>query len=171
MNVDLRFYFSLFLRRLPVMLMLFLVASGLGLATAYNAAPTYSSSARLLIERAQIDVGVGGQINPDQQLQLIRERLLTRANLIDIANEFDVFADIREMTPDAVFAEMLSKTRIRVTSGRNTVTLMTISFEARTGRIAANVVNEYLTIVEADNSSNTTSQIENTFSFLRLSPT
>jgi len=167
MNLDLRFYFSLFLRRLPVMLTIFLVCFVLGVATAYNAAPTYTSSARLLIEEAQIEVGVANSINPDQQLRLIRERLLTRANLIDIANELNVFEDMQDMTPDAIFTEMLANTTVRLNGGRNQVTLMTISFEARTGQIAARVVNEYLTLIQADNSSNTNAQVENTLAFFQ----
>ncbi|SHH07733.1 Uncharacterized protein involved in exopolysaccharide biosynthesis [Cognatiyoonia sediminum] len=167
MNLDLRFYFSLFLRRLPVMLTIFLVCSVLGVATAYNAAPTYTSSARLLIEEAQIEVGVANSINPDQQLRLIRERLLTRANLIDIANELNVFEDMQDMTPDAIFTEMLANTSVQLSGGRNQVTLMRISFEARTGQIAARVVSEYLTLIQADNSSNTNAQVENTLAFFQ----
>ena len=167
MNLDLRFYFTLFLRRLPVMLTIFLVCSVLGVATAYNAAPTYTSSARLLIEEAQIEVGVANSINPTQQLRLIRERLLTRANLIDIANELNVFEDMESMTPDAIVTEMLENTSVQLSGGRNQVTLMTISFEARTGEIAARVVNEYLTLIEADNSSNTNAQVENTLAFFQ----
>lgn len=167
MNLDLRFYFSLFLRRLPVMLTLFLVCCGLGLASAYNASPTYSSSARLLIEEAQIDVGVGGQVSPQEQLQLIRERLLTRANLIDIANKFRVFEDIRRMSPDEVFEEMISGTNIRISGGRNQVPIFQISFQARTGQTAASVVSDYLTIIQSDSSSNTTSQIESTLAFFQ----
>lgn len=167
MNLDFRFYFSLFLRRLPVMLTIFLVCSVLGLATAYNAAPTYTSSSRLLIEEAQIEVGVANSINPDQQLRLIRERLLTRANLIDIANELNVFEDMQDMTPDAIFTSMLENTSVQLNGGRNQVTLMSISFEARTGQIAARVVSEYLTIVQADNSTNTNAQVENTLAFFQ----
>jgi hypothetical protein len=36
----------------------------------------------------------------DEEITIIRERLLTRANLLDIANEFDVFRELRQMTPD-----------------------------------------------------------------------
>ena len=43
MNFDLRFYWGLLLKRLPVMMALFLVCAGLGLATAYSLPPTYRS--------------------------------------------------------------------------------------------------------------------------------
>lgn len=167
MNFDFRFYFSLFLRRLPFMLAIVLVCSGFGLAMAINAAPTFSSSARLLIEEAQIEVGGTNGVNADQELRLTRERLLTRANLIDIANEFAVFENMRDMSPDEVYNEMLENTSILLTGGRNQVALMTISFEARTGRIAANVVNEYLTIVQDDSTASNSQQIEDTLAFFQ----
>ncbi len=165
MNFDFRFYFALFARRLPIMLTIFLVCSGFGISVAINAAPTYSSSARLLIEEAQIEVGATNGVNADQELRLTRERLLTRANLVDIANEFGVFENMRDMSPDEVFEEMLENTDIILRGGRNQVALMTISFEARTGRIAANVVNEYLTIVQDDSTASNSQQIEDTLAF------
>ena len=52
--IDLRFYWSLLLRRLPVMLAVFLICSVLGAVTAIRAPATYSTSARLLVEGPQI---------------------------------------------------------------------------------------------------------------------
>ena len=44
---------------------------------------------------------------------------------------------------------------------------MSLSFEARTGRIAAAVMSEYLTIIQSDSTSNTTTQVENTLAFFQ----
>ena len=54
MNFDLQFYWKLFVRRLPVMMLFVLVCSGLGLITAYKLPDVWSTSARLLLEEAQI---------------------------------------------------------------------------------------------------------------------
>lgn len=167
MNFDLKFYFSLFMRRLPVMLTLFLICAALGVATAINQEPSYETTAQLLVEDAQIDLNSTSELGATEQLQIIERRLLTRANLIDIANKYSVFADMQEMTPDLIVAEMLEATRIRKTSGRNSATLMSISFEARSGTIAASVVNEYLTIIQRDNSSASVSQVEDALAFFQ----
>ena len=49
MNFDLRFYLSLIVRRMPVMLALILVCSAIGVVTALNLPPIYTTTARLLV--------------------------------------------------------------------------------------------------------------------------
>lgn len=168
MTVDLRFYWKLLLRRFPVMALFLLICSGLGIATAINQPAIYRTEARLLVEAPQIPdsmVASTIQTNAVEQLDIIQQRLLTRANLIDIANEFNVFEDIRSIDPDDVVAQMRASTRIRSSAGRDRATLMRISFTARSGRIAANVVNEYVTIVLEANSSFRSDRAQNTRRF------
>ncbi|MRU15663.1 chain length-determining protein [Roseovarius sp. A21] len=171
MNVDLGFYWALFKRRLPVMALFVLLFSGLGLVTAFKLPETYSTSARLLFEAPQIPenmVASTVQTDAAEQLQVIEQRLMTRANLIDIANRFDVFANMREMEPDRVTAAMRDATQIRRRGGgRAMATMMTVEFEARSPQIAANVVNEYVTLVLEENSKFRTSRAENTLEFFQ----
>jgi len=169
MNLDLGFYWALFLRRLPVMMLSVLLFSGLGLVTAVKLPETYSTSARLLFEAPQIpDSMVTSlvQVDAAEQLAVIEQRLMTRANMIDIANRFDVFEEMRQMEPDSVVERMRAATQInRRSGGRGGATMMTIAFEARSGQIAANVVNEYVTLVLQENSRFRTSRTENTLEF------
>lgn len=168
MNFDLTFYWKLLMRRLPVMTIFVLLGSGLGVITALKLPETWSTSARLLVESPQIpDEMVRSTIQTDavEQLDIIEQRLLTRANMIDIANRFNVFEDLRNMEPDTVVEEMRAATRIRRTAGRSQATLMTMSFEARSGQIAASVVNEYVTVVLEENASFRISRAENTLQF------
>lgn len=168
MNLDLAFYWKLFVRRLPVMLLFLLLCSGLGVITALRMPDTWSAEARLLVEAPQIsDDMVASTIQTDavEQLDIIQQKLLTRANMIDIANRFDVFENIREIEPDEVVEAMQTATRIRRSAGREQATLMTISFEARTGRISANVVNEYVTLVLEENAEFRVSRAESTLNF------
>lgn len=168
MTLDLTFYWKLLVRRLPVMTIFVLVGASLGAITALKLPETWSTSARLLVEAPQIPENmVSSTVQTDvvEQLDIIQQRLLTRANLIDIANRLNVFEDIREMEPDTVVGLMRQATRVRRSAGRNQATLMTISFEARTGRIAAAVVNEYVTIVLDENATSRLSRAENTLQF------
>ena len=53
MNIYLYFYWKLFLRRFPVMALLVTVCAALGVFTAIRLPTTYSTYARLLMERGK----------------------------------------------------------------------------------------------------------------------
>ncbi|AEI96564.1 GumC family protein [Roseobacter litoralis] len=170
MNLDIAFYWKLLVRRMPVMMLFVLLGSGLGVITALKLPETWSTEARLLVEAPQIpDEMVRSTIQTDalEQLDIIQERLLTRANLIDIANRLNVFEHIGEMDPDQVELAMRQATQIRRSEGRNQATILRIVFEARSGRIAAAVVNEYVTIVLDENASFRISRAANTLQFFQ----
>lgn len=164
---DLSFYWKLLLQRLPVMMLFVLVFSGLGVITALKLPETWSTSARLLLEAPQIPGNVLGNEPDTALLDTIRQKLLTRANLIDIANTYQVFPDMAQMSPDSVFEQMQSAITLRSVAGRGRATVMVVGFEARSGQIAANVVNEFVTLVLAENSNTRQSRLTNTLGFFR----
>lgn len=168
MTIDLQFYWGLFLKRLPVMLGLFLVCAISASVSAFKMPPTYSTAALLLVEEAQIPDSMIGQMaesNAEQQLQVIEQRLLTRANMLDIAREFSVFENARTMTPDAIVDAMRDQTSIRRTGGRGEATLMRVSFEGRSPQIAANVVNEFVTLILQESTDFRMRRAEGTLDF------
>ena len=131
MNIDLKFYYQLMLRRLPVMTVIFTLCAGLGVALAMTLPPKYEADAKLLVERAQIPGGLAEstvQIEANQQLQVIQQRLLTRANLVDVANKYRVFRGETGLSPDDVVDRMRDQTDIRLLTGRDRATFMEISF-------------------------------------------
>lgn len=165
---DLTFHWKLFIRRLPVMMVLVLFFSGLGIITALKLPETWSTSARMLLEGPQIPesmISAGSGTADTELLDIIQERLLTRANLIDIANRYNVFADMAQMAPDDVLSQMRAATIIRRNAGRNRATVMSITFEARSGQIAANVVNEFVTLVLAENSNSRRERVQSALGF------
>lgn len=168
MNLDLQFYWGLFLKRLPVMLALFLVCSISASVVALKLPPTYSTSALLLVEEAQIPDSMAGQLiesDAGQQLQVIEQRLRTRVNMLAIARQFSVFEDMRGMTPDEIVTEMRDQTSVSRTGGRGQATLMRVSFEARSAQIAANVVNEYVSLILQESTDFRMSRAEGTLAF------
>jgi uncharacterized protein involved in exopolysaccharide biosynthesis len=172
MSPTARFYGSLLLRRLPVMLILFFACTIVGLVFALGLPATYASQARMLVQSQAISEELATstvQIAALEEVQLLREQLMTRANLIDIANDFDVFEDIREMTPDEVYEAMQEATRISTEGGGSRTSpspvLLTIAFEASSGQIAADVVNEYTTRILAANVRRRTVQAGETLDF------
>jgi uncharacterized protein involved in exopolysaccharide biosynthesis len=170
MNLDLAFYLRLFWYRLPIMALFVVIGSIIGGVTAYRAPETWSASARLLVASAQISddlVGGNSRTNAVEQLDIIENKLLTRANLIDIANSYQVFANLREMEPDTVYERMLKNTSIERRAGRNKATLMTLTFQGRDSRVVANVVNQYVTLVRQEDIEIRAGRAESTLSFFQ----
>lgn len=157
MNSELKFYFLLLKRRLPIMLAFIVVFCAIGVFMAMTLPPKYRANARLLVESPQISSEMAittVQTSADKQLQIIEQRLMTRANMIDIANKFGVFENGSQMQPDEVFEAMADRVDISVSSGnRQRATIMTISFEDGDPRVAANIVNELVTLVESESAS------------------
>ncbi|MBY6159176.1 GumC family protein [Pseudooceanicola nitratireducens] len=147
---NIRYYISIFARRMPWFLIVAGLISGFAVAVAITLPPAYVSSTRLLVESSQIPGQLAAptvQMSGEERLQLFETQLLTRANLLEIARDLDVLPDQRNLSPDEIVAGMRSRTRIRNQAGRNRATLMTISFESEDPRKAAAVLNEYLTRV------------------------
>ncbi|NOD95198.1 lipopolysaccharide biosynthesis [Ruegeria sp. HKCCD4884] len=146
-----RYYFSIFLRRFPYFLIVALIVSVASIIIARALPPTYESQMRLIVESPQIPGNLAAStVNTSaaEQLQIVEQRLLTRPVLLDIARNFEVLPDQQEATPDQIVDALRRNTHIHISTGRNQASLMTIVFEARSGAIAAGVLNEYLTEIQ-----------------------
>jgi len=171
MKRTIKFYIAIFLRRLHYFLAVFGLIAVSAITVSRILPATYDSQARLLVESSVIpDALAAPTVTTDsnEQLQVIQQRLMTRANLLDIARKLNVFPDISSMSADSVVAQMKSSTQIRLLGGRNQATLMTISFTASRGDVAANVVNEYVTLVMKDNISLRTGNAKDTLDFFQV---
>ena len=145
---DIKFYLTLLKRRLPVMVLLFLLSAIAGVVIAQRLPTLYKTSATLLVESAQIeDDSRSVQVDASERLEVIQQRLMTRANLLDIARETRAIPGLNALTPDEIVSEMRQSTSIRRSSGRNRATLMTINFEGHDPSKVAAVVNRYVTVV------------------------
>jgi polysaccharide chain length determinant protein (PEP-CTERM system associated) len=170
MSADIKFYLKLLIRRLPVMVVLFLICAIAGAVIAQRLPTMYRTSATLLVESAQISddlVRSTVQVEASEQLEVIQQRLLTRANLLDIARDIEVFPQMNTMTPDEIVQAMREATGIRRSSGRNRATLMTISFQGRDPQKVADVVNRYTSIVLDLSTGARTEAAEGTLNFFR----
>lgn len=175
MNKTIKFYTKLLVRRLPAMALLFLICTGLGLVLAVRLPTTYTTEARLLVQAPQIDPNLAAptvNISASEEIEIIRQQLMTRANLIDIANDLGVFSAAENLSPDEVVQAMRSNTEIVSRGGESRrgpdqPTIVNVSFNARTGPIAADVVNEYVTRITAANVRNRTGAAENTLDFFQ----
>ncbi len=168
MTSELKFYFKIFLRRMPVMLVLIALTTSLAAVIALRLPAVYSTSATLLVERAQIServVGLEPSLGAAQQLGIVQRRLMTRANLLEVARSNEVFANISQMSPDEIVEAMRTQTRIARARGKNAEAAMTISFEGANPRKVAQVVNEYVTIVLATSADVRTTRAQGQLDF------
>ncbi len=170
MMPDLKYYIAVFFRRFHYFVLVTIVVTAAAVTAAYNLPPTYQASSRLLLQSAQIPDSLAAPTIATaarEQLQIIEQRLMTRANLLDIARRFRVYPDIDTMTPDAIVTAVRRDTRISRQAGRDQATLMTLSFEARSAQAAAGVVNEYVTRILAENVAGRTAQAQDTLRFFQ----
>lgn len=153
MNLDLSFYFAVFLRRIHYFILIFALVTAAALAAAFLLPAVYTARATLIVENPQIP---GALLPPSVQaaalekLQIAQKNLMRRVNLLDIAQKLKVFSDIDKLTPDQIVKRMQDNTRINNSAARGAATIMDIQFDGETGAKAAGVVNEYVTIILTD---------------------
>lgn len=168
--MDLSFYFAVFLRRLHYFIIIAALVAAAAIAAAFLLPPTYWAQARLLVESSQIpDPLAPPQVKMAalEQLQVIENRLMTRANLLDVARRLNVSKDLAKMTPDEIVQMMRDHTKITKLAGKDQATIMTLEFTGENGQIAAGVVNEYVTLILKENAALRTARAEDTLEFFQ----
>lgn len=168
MKSTIKFYIAIFMWRIHYFVLISVLATAASVSIAKLLPPVYVSSTRLLVEASQIPAQLAAstvQTAAAEELQIIEQRLMTRANLLEIARDLNVFPDIVSMTADEIVDGMKNNTFIQSSAGRGQATLMDISFEATSGRIAANVANRYVDIILEDNAEIRTDQAGKTLEF------
>lgn len=174
MNSEVRFYLSLFLRRLPLFALVAVTFAALGVAAAMMMPTKYSAEALLLMESPQIPDQLAAstvQTNAREQLEIIEQRLLTRANLIEIADEFNVFPNRAEMFPDDIVDKMRRSTNFEITTGRDRATLFRVQFSGNDPVVTAGVVNDYVTRILESSVELRTDRAEDTMDFFEAEVT
>lgn len=148
MNLDIKYYLTVFWRRFHYFALGFVLVLALAGAAAFLLPPSYESDASLLLESPQIPEKLAAPTVTTtdlEQLQVLQQRLLTRDNLLSIARQYNVYRNMANMSPDDIVAAMNKDTSISNRTGRGQASIMDVSFLGRTGQISAAVVNEYVT--------------------------
>ncbi len=170
MKLDLSFYFAVFLRRLHYFIFIFALVSAGSIAAAFLLPAVYTSSSILLVESSQIPGPLAAptvQAQALEKLQTLEKWLMTRTNLLEIAQRHSVFKAMPEMSPDEIAQGMRTNTQINKSAGRGQATFMTITFEAETAAAAAAVVNDYVTMILQADLEMRTGNAEGTVEFFR----
>ncbi len=159
--MDMKFYFSVFLRRLPWFLLFLAAGTAGGLTLARMLPPVYLAQARLVVESEQIPDELAAstvQTQATEQLQIIQQRILARDTLIDMANRLQIYGDTstvpRRLSADEIVEDLRERVVIEMIGGSPAnsrsqlqATFVTIAFEAPSAQLAAAVTNEVVTLI------------------------
>jgi len=167
---DFKFMFSLFLRRLHYFLIVALAVAAVGLTVAYTLPPSYSARATLLVESPQIPDDMAEstvRAGTDEVLQIIAQRIQTRAKMLEMAREFDVYSDRPNISADDIVNDMRSRIGIDLPRRRDAASFVYVSFRSDSGRMSAEVTNELVTRILDENRRLRTSVTGQTLEFFK----
>ena len=111
-TIDIKDYINIVKRRGKFLLIPFVVISILSIVLSVVLPSVYRSIATILIEEQEIPSDlVRSTVTTfaDQRIQVISQRIMTRANLIDIIQKFDLYAKERKSKPEERILENMRK--------------------------------------------------------------
>lgn len=155
--MDIRFYLALLLRRLHYIILLTALGTALAATVALVLPPRYVAQARLVVESQQIPDELAAstvQMGATEQLQIIRQRILARDTLLDMADAFDVYSrgEDAALSPDDKVSDMRARIGIDTSGGNRTdATLVDVRFSAATAQLSSAVANEIVTLILEEN--------------------
>ena len=182
MTMDFRFYWSLFMRRLPYFLLVAVIGSALGLTLAQVLPPVFVAEATLVVEGEQIPDDLAAstvRTAASEQLQIIQERVLARDSLLEMANKLNIYAGETDIagpakprrSADEIVDDLRKRIQIAISGGDTgkrgaaQATLVTVSFEAPTAALSAAVTNEVVTMILAQDVEMRTGSARQTLNF------
>jgi succinoglycan biosynthesis transport protein ExoP len=145
MTLDLRFYLSLVMRRLPIILSIIFTTTMAGILYAVSLPPVYRAESRLLIENAQIPDELAASTvrsTADEILLSIQQRIQTRENLLLLADRYDLFEGETDLSPAAQLQEIEDRISIYMPRTQGNTGVVHVSFAAGQPELSATVTND-----------------------------
>jgi polysaccharide chain length determinant protein (PEP-CTERM system associated) len=161
-DIDFKFYLSLFWRRLPLFLLVWVTIATIGLAAAYLLPSIYKSEARILVESQQISgdlVDTTVDVATNEAIQSIKQRVLTRSTLLDLDRRFDALGQNSGFSPterveimnNSIEFEVLDLGGQNTPRGARSATAFTVAFYSESAYVANQVAQELVTMILARN--------------------
>jgi polysaccharide chain length determinant protein (PEP-CTERM system associated) len=164
-------------RRKWLGIVLFMMPAAALLSLAVNLPNLYSSTATVLVEQQQIPEGfvkhsVTGEA--DTRLNLIREKLLNRAGLLELISRFNLYPELRRKAPEEAVVERMRKDIVlelkelqRQVYGRDGTFGFKVSYRGRDPETVASVANTLATQYVEENLKMRTHQASETTLLLK----
>ncbi|RLK07375.1 GumC family protein [Ruegeria conchae] len=155
MTNDIRFYLSLVWRRLYFIIPIIVFCTLAGIYAAFMLPPVYKAQSRLVVESAQIPGDLASttvQASVVEILQVIQQRVMARANLLELSRRFGVHDDQPNLTSDEIVWDMEERIELQLPfDTRNQAAFVTVSFAAPDAENSARVTNELVTQILQEN--------------------
>ena len=147
------------------------------LSLTMNLPNLYSSTATVLVEQQQVPEGfvkssVTGEA--DTRLNLIREKLLNRAGLLELVTRFNLYPDLRKRAPEEAVVDRMRKDIVlelkelqRQVYGRDGTFGFKVSYRGREPEVVANVANTLATQYVDENLKMRSNQASETTTLLK----
>ncbi|PLU12964.1 lipopolysaccharide biosynthesis protein [Sinorhizobium medicae] len=173
-GADARFYFSILLRRLPYLVAIVGSVIALTVIVASILPPRYRASAKILVEAPQIPVELARSTVPiqaAQQLQIIRQQITTRDDLLALADMLDIYGkEEDELSKDDIVDNMRSRITFEELAlsapyGDTGASVASVSFTAADPDLAARVANELVDFILLKQQQQRTSRAADTVKF------
>ncbi|AWI86884.1 hypothetical protein CEW88_24310 (plasmid) [Alloyangia pacifica] len=157
--MDLSFYWRIFLRRIPYLIIFAALGIAIGVSIAISLPARYGARAVMIVESEQIPDELAAstvQTNAIEALQIIRQRILSREVLLELGNRLKVFELVEARGATDVSRrqgplharqprDQHHRRRARAPRGQPSVT---VAFsDAPSPRLAAEVTNEIVTLI------------------------
>lgn len=168
MTFDLNFYITLVLRRLPILVALVFTVTIAGVLYAVSLPPVYRAEAKLLIENPQIpDTLVASTVvsTAEEILLAIQQRIMTRDNVLAIAERHGLFADTQPLTEEQKLKEVSGRISVYMPTNQGNTGVVIASFAAPEPELSAAVTNEIADQVLQFNTELRTQASGNTLEF------
>lgn len=176
-SLTLNDYMSILRRRWLLMTIIFTVILSVTVVVAVVIPPLYASSATILIESQQIrdDMVHGAVMSPaEESIELVKQRVMTRENLLAIITKFNLYKDDRKNQTtselideirSAIHVELLSVASSNKRKGSTTIAFK-LSFENAQAFAAYKVANELATLFLSENVKSRTERAVEATEFL-----
>ncbi|HET6892399.1 MAG TPA: Wzz/FepE/Etk N-terminal domain-containing protein [Pyrinomonadaceae bacterium] len=160
-SLTLNDYVTILRRRAWLMVLIFFAVLSIALAGAIALKPIYQSTGTILVESQIVSPELiqgspGGYV--DEQIEVIRQRVLTRENLLKIIEKHQLYKEGDESLTVSEKIElmraqvMLEPVRATAKGKKNAVTIaFQLSFEGRSPEIAHGVANDLVTLFLNEN--------------------
>lgn len=161
-------------RRAWVIALCVLIIAPLAAGVAYVLPPVYSAKARILIEGQQIPDELARSTvtaSAAERIELIKQRLMTRRNLIGLIEQFDLYSDAPNLSLPEKIERLRASTAfesIQFNQSRRgpvEVSAFTITFEANQPVLSASIANQFVTMALDQNAQSRTERATSTVDF------
>ncbi len=172
-SIDVSAYLAALRRRWWLMLLPIAILTPVAVAVAYVLPPVYVATARILVESQQIPSELAQstvRVGVAERVALINQRLMTRQNLLEVAQRLNITAGLGPMSPTQIVEMMRANTTIagvRLSGPRGPVTGVNVSFQANRGPLAAQVANEFVSLLVEQNIQQRTGRAFETSAYFR----